>query len=156
MRLSITTRNAEAADADCLSSLALQSKAHWGYSADFMRACEAELRVTPASINNPDFCTVVALHNDEIVGFYVLEEISADEIELGAMFVRPSCIGQGVGQQLMAHAKQNARALGAQTLRVQADPNAAKFYQAAGGIHSGSKASGSIAGRFLPIYRIRL
>ena len=37
-------------EADRLSDLAFRSKAHWGYSPEFMEACREELRVAVAAI----------------------------------------------------------------------------------------------------------
>ena len=56
----------------------------------------------------------------------------------------------------MESAKQEARGLGAECLIVQGDPNAESFYRAAGGICTGQSESGSVPGRFLPLFRIDL
>lgn len=41
-------RPARDTELDALTALVLRSKAHWGYSDEFMRACAAELTVSPA------------------------------------------------------------------------------------------------------------
>jgi hypothetical protein len=38
-------------EAELLTSLAMRSKASWGYSAEFMEACRAELTITPATMS---------------------------------------------------------------------------------------------------------
>ena len=43
----IRIRPAEPGDAPALTELALRAKASWGYSAEFMEACRAELTMTP-------------------------------------------------------------------------------------------------------------
>ena len=91
-----------------------------------------------------------------MVGFYELEGLSGDEIELGALFVDPNHIGTGVGKVLIEKAKNHAVNLGARKLNIQGDPNAEKFYRAAGGIPTGSKESESIPGRLLPTFQISL
>jgi len=39
---------------------------------------------------------------------------------------------------------------------IQGDPHATRFYVAAGGVRSGTRPSGSIAGRTLPLFVIAL
>lgn len=140
-------------EAALLSQLAVRSKAYWGYSADFMAACIAELSVSKADIDSDHFHCRVAVLDQEIVGFSVLENFSGDEIELGALFVDPDHIGSGIGKTLFESAKQQAVALGARKLNIQGDPHAERFYLAAGAVLTGEKPSGSIAGRFLPTYQ---
>jgi GNAT superfamily N-acetyltransferase len=152
----VTIREAVSDDAECLSSLAIRSKAYWGYSTEFMNACVDELSVTHAYIENNDCHYMVAVLDEEIVGFYELESLSGEEIELGALFVDPDHIGTGVGKTLIEKAKKHAINLGARQLNIQGDPNAVKFYRAAGGIPTGSKESESIPGRDLPTFKISL
>ena len=49
---SITLQEAVLDDAECLSRIAIRSKAYWGYSAEFMDACIEELR-TKYEKDNP-------------------------------------------------------------------------------------------------------
>jgi GNAT superfamily N-acetyltransferase len=156
MSKAVIIREAVSDDAVFLSSLAIRSKAHWGYSTEFMEKCVDELSVSPADIENSDFHYAVAVVNEKVAGFYGLEELSGDEIELGALFVDPDHIGTGVGKALMETAKDHAANLGASKLNIQGDPNAEKFYRAAGGEAIGRKESESIPGRFLPLFQISL
>ena len=156
MTTPVIIRQAVAADATYLTLLAIRSKAHWGYSAEFMDACADELSVSPGHIEDCDFHYVVAVVNEQLAGFYALEGLSGDEIELGALFVDPDHIGTGVGKTLVERAKLHAANLGALKLNIQGDPNAEKFYRAAGGELTGSKESDSIPGRFLPMFQISL
>lgn len=156
MTAPVIIRDAVPDDAAYLSLLAIRSKAHWGYSAEFMDACVDELSVSPGHIENCDFHYVVAVVNTQAAGFYALEGLSGDEIELGALFVDPDHIGTGVGKTLVESAKLHAVNLGARKLNIQGDPNAEKFYRAAGAELTGSKESDSIPGRFLPTFQISL
>ncbi len=153
---SMIFRDAIANETAYLSSLALRSKAHWGYSKEFMQACIDELSVTATHIESNQYHCVVAITDEEILGFYMLEGQFGDAIELGGMFVDPAHIGTGVGKALMDKAKQHAMHLGASIMSIQADPNAEDFYLAAGGVPIGKKESGSIPGRFLPMLQISL
>ncbi len=63
-------RAAKPEDAGKLSELAFQSKAHWGYSSEFMEACRHELIITPQDCESG--LTVLAEENGTIAGFYQL------------------------------------------------------------------------------------
>src|SRR5688572_449956 len=117
-------------EAELLSALAFRSKAHWGYSSDFMEACRAELSVTAADITQHP--TFVFVHDDRPVGFYTLEPLTPTETELGHLFIEPAEHGKGLGRELVAHAREEARKRGFRVLVVQGDPNAAGFYEACG------------------------
>ena len=143
-------------EADLLSALAMRSKAYWGYSAEFMEQCRAELSVQSCHIDSDQFQYFVAVLDNKIVGFYALERLSTAEFELEALFVEPEHIGTGIGRSLMNHAKKQIAALGGQVLKIQGDPNAEKFYLAAGGVPIGMRESASIAGRYLPLFEITL
>lgn len=152
MNLSLNIRPACKQDAAVLSQLAIRSKAHWGYSDDFMQACEDELSVNVDAIS--DYWLAESL--TEILGFYALTKISCLQYELDAMFVDPVHIGAGVGRALFLHAKEVAFDKGATSLLIQSDPNAAPFYIGLGGVLVGEKASGSIVGRMLPTFEVAL
>lgn len=143
-------------EAGLLSALALRSKAHWGYSEEFMAACRDELTYAAEQIDAPQFTFCVCTVEDTVVGFHALERLSPDCAELEALFVEPEYIGQGVGRALIEHAKDYARQRGSSSLVIQGDPNAEKFYLAAGAVRSGSKESRSIAGRKLPLFTVNL
>lgn len=147
-------RRATTAERDRLSALASRSKAHWGYSAEFMAACRDELAVSDAQIAAG--LVFVAEDASGIVGFYGLERLSAGRIELSHCFLEPGAIGKGFGRSLMLHAIEQARELGGAVLAVQSDPHAAPFYARLGGRSAGLLASESIPGRMLPLLEIDL
>jgi len=149
-------RKAKVNEASSLSKLAIQSKAYWGYSADFMSACEKELMIAEHQLENDKFLYMVAESKGEQLGYYGLEKTSESEFELEALFVDPKYIGSGIGRALLTHAKKMAAKMGGVTLVIQGDPNARKFYLAAGGILTGTRESASIPGRFLPTFNISL
>ena len=156
MAVTLSFRSALATDAVKLSRLAQRSKAYWGYPQEFMLACEEELAVPAQAIERGEIHYEVALERQQLVGFSALEGLSDGEIELGALFVDPPYIGQGVGRQLMTRAKSRAAQLGARVLTIQGDPHALAFYRAAGAKLCGERESGSIPGRMLPLLRIEL
>ena len=150
----IRLRAALPEEAASLTQLALRSKASWGYSEAFMKACEEELTVLPGNIESDDFHYEIAELGGEVVGFYTLEGQVRDVIELGALFVEPSHLGSGIGRLLLMAARQRAQALGASRMTIQGDPHADGFYRSAGATRVGSRESGSVRGRMLPMYRI--
>ena len=156
MKTALTIRVAAPQDADCLSALAMRSKAHWGYSAEFMNACEQELAVTPEKILDDNFDHVVVENGATVMGFYALERLSISQFELEALFVEPMYMGQGVGRVLISHAKQSVIASGGSTLLIQSDPHAEGFYRKAGAQFLGWQVSASIPGRRLPRLQIIL
>ncbi len=143
---------AGAGDSERLSALAFRSKAHWGYDDDFMARCRDELSYTPEQLAAGGFW--VLRDGGEVRGFYGLTKVSPDSLELEAMFVEPEAIGRGYGRALMAHALAQFEQSGLTRLVIQADPNAAAFYEAAGATLIGQRPSDSIDGRMLPLYEI--
>jgi predicted N-acetyltransferase YhbS len=154
MSNSLKIRKAFPEEAGLLSQLALRSKAHWGYSNDFLEACRLELTVDASRIESNDCQCFVAVDGDLIIGFYTLEGVSANLCELDALFVEPERIGSGVGGLLVKHAIQSLSERGVERLLIQGDPHATEFYIAVGARQVGTRESNSIPGRNLPLYEI--
>lgn len=149
-------RTAQPGEAAAISELALRSKAHWGYPAEFIEACREELFCTEQDLRSTTMRVVVCEAAGRLVGYYMIEKLANGNVELDALFVEPEFIGHGFGRRLVEAAKAEARNWGAAEMIVQDDPNADRFYRAAGGVPIGQRASGSIPNRFLPLYRIPL
>ena len=149
-------RDAVPNEAENLSDIAMRSKAYWGYSDTFLEKCRDELSVQPFDIEDSNYQYSVGLLKNEIIGFYAIKRLSQSKFELDAMFVEPEHIGTGVGRALMDHAKKRVLASGGQVLTIQSDPNAEKFSRSAGGVLTGTRESGSIRGRYLPVIEIKL
>ncbi len=152
----ITLRAGRPSEAPYLTELAIRSKAVWGYSEAFMHACRQELTVNEEDLLRDDFHVVVAQVNSSIAGYYALSPLSESAFELDALFVEPEHIGKGVGRRLMDDAKKEAKSRGASVLTIQGDPHAEPFYLACGGKQVGSRESGSVPGRFLPLFEVEL
>jgi GNAT superfamily N-acetyltransferase len=147
-------RPARTDEAAALTELVLRSKAHWGYGAEFLEACRAELTIRPDDIRRRR--VVVAEDTDSAVVGVASLEGSAPEGSLGLCFVEPAAIGRGVGRALYFHVTRAARELGFARLTIEADPNAEPFYRRLGARPVGRTASGSLAGRELPLLEVRL
>jgi GNAT superfamily N-acetyltransferase len=119
-----------------------------------MAACRAELSVSPDEVTaHPTYVFEI---DREPLGFYALRELSAEAVDLQLLYVDPAHLNQGIGRRLMTHARDLARRRGYRTLVVQSDPHAEAFYAACGGRRVGTRPSGSIPGRELPLLEIRL
>jgi GNAT superfamily N-acetyltransferase len=140
-------RRARPAEAAVLSALALRSKAHWGYDADFLAACQDDLTLSADDI---------ATSGNAPSGFYRLVLQDGSVAELDALFVDPAAMGQGVGRRLWRHAVSTATKLGCSEMVWQSDPQAEGFYLAMGARRSGESASTVMPGRMLPLLRFRL
>ncbi|WP_152617660.1 GNAT family N-acetyltransferase [Phaeacidiphilus oryzae] len=151
--MSVLIRPARAAEAGILSDLALRSKAHWGYDADFLDACREELTLRADEVAGRR--TTVAERDGRVLGFTTLEGGPPTGV-LGMMFVEPRAIGQGIGRLLFEHTAAAARALGFTRLTIEADSHAEPFYRAMGAVPTGTVPSGSIPGRLLPTLLLTL
>ena len=147
-------RRARPAEAGVLSALALRSKAHWGYDADFLAACRDDLTLSAEDIAT----SPVYLIDGEAspLGFYRLLLREDGVAELDALFVEPAAMGQGVGKRLWRHAVATAAKLGCSEMVWQSDPQAEGFYLALGAQRAGESESTVMPGRMLPLMRFRL
>src|SRR3954451_21552836 len=140
-------RAPDVAELPALSELCLRSKAIWGYDADFMAACRAELTLHPHELSSSRIA--VAEQAGTIAGV-VQVKITGPEADLLKLFIEPSALRGGIGKVLFAWAADVARGMGATRLTIEADPDAAPFYRRLGARDAGLAPSGSIAGRMLP------
>lgn len=164
--MSIRVRPAAPREAAALSALALRSKAHWGYDAEFLEACRAELTYTAEQIAGAgapqqgggfgvvEFGVVDAAGGTP-AGFFRFSG-TPPVGELDALFVDPAHIGTGLGGLLLRAALEQAATAGFTALELDADPGAAPFYRHHGARQVGESPSGSIPGRVLPRLRFRL
>ncbi len=143
----LTFRTARPDEAAALSALALRSKAHWGYDADFMAMCVAELTVRPELIE--EAFALVAERHGRIAGFILCAPVMPPAAELHMIFVEPEAIGQGIGRRLVETAFTGLAWLGVRQVEVDSDPHAEPFYRRCGFEPVGTVPSGSIPGRFL-------
>jgi GNAT superfamily N-acetyltransferase len=144
-------REAVTGEGSELTELAVRSKAHWGYSPEFLARARPELAVSEHDIAAAD--VYVALLRGRTVGFVAVE--LGERPELTALFVEPELIGSGVGGALLEHALERARAAGVDCLVIESDPNAEPFYRSRGAVPAGYRRSPS-TGRRLPLLRLHV
>lgn len=151
--MQLIIRAPDIAELPALSELCMRSKAVWGYDADFMAACRAELTFDPRDLVTSRIA--VAARGDSLVGV-VQVRMTGRDADLQKLFVEPAALRSGVGQVLFGWALDAARDMGALRLMIEADPDAAPFYRRLGAHDIGLAPSDSIAGRMLPKLALEL
>jgi len=139
-------REATEADLPALTALCLAAKAHWGYDAAFMAACEQELTLRAQHLG-PGL-----VFWEDLGAARGVVRVSVDGAlgELEDLFVHPGAMGTGLGRRLFDWASAFARAKGAKEMGIDSDPFAEPFYAHMGARVVGKAPSGSIPGRMLP------
>ncbi len=135
VRFLMHIRDAQESEAAVLSSIAFESKAHWGYSQAQLAEWQEELTISPSTITS--YPTCVAEHEGKIVGFFVLERIKP-HWALDHLWVSPQAMGLGIGRALLLRAASVAAKAGATAIVIDADPNAEQFYVSCGAERVGS------------------
>jgi N-acetylglutamate synthase-like GNAT family acetyltransferase len=130
----MTIRSATPADAQALTTIALEAKRYWGYPEHWIKHWEADLTISPEFIQNNH----VYVHEEdgEIRGFYALC-VAGDKAELDHMWVTPTAIGSGIGKELFLDAMERAAKLKVNAVEISSDPNAAGFYKRMGATQIG-------------------
>lgn len=141
-------RRARSDEAEHLTTLAIRSKAYWGYDAAFMEACVPALTISSERIAAEPF--FVLEEGGQVIGYAGLR-IEGANAELTNLFVEPLAIGHGYGKQLWQHAIKVAHSLGAKCMRIESDPFAEAFYRAMGTERIGEAPSDAIPGRMVPL-----
>ena len=141
---------AHADAAEALTEIAVAAKSHWGYPPGWLNRWRKELTITPGYL--AEHTAFTAVLDGRMAGFYALH-LEAGEALLDQLWVRPSCMRQGVGRALFEHAEATARKAGASRLKITGDPHAEEFY-----LRMGAKLSGRQPApmddqeRFLPLF----
>ncbi len=148
MDFDCSIRLARPEEAPVLTHLAIRSKAHWGYDASFMKACNSELTVTTDQI--AERATFVFEEQAVALAFYRIE-IEAETADIASFFVDPFELRRGIGTKMWRHLLDLCRQQGTVRITIASDPNAVDFYQSLGAQPIGTVPSESIAGRSLPL-----
>jgi GNAT superfamily N-acetyltransferase len=129
-------RNASRTEAAQLNTIAMQAKAHWGYTADQLEQWRESLSTDPQSIEQ--WPTFIAEDQGNAIGFIQINP-DLETWELVSLFVLPANMGQGVGRALLMEAVAIARKAGQTTLHIDSDPSAEPFYLACGAVRIGAE-----------------
>ncbi len=149
-------RQAQLYEAGQLSRLCFQSKAHWGYSDEFMETCRQELTVTEADISSD--IVFVAQSQQAMAG--VAHLIVTDQpAMLEKLFIVPDFIGQGVGALLFEKIVDELKILkekGPSSFLIISDPYAKGFYEKMGAHLIGTVPSDTWPDRDLPLLEFKV
>ena len=141
-------------DAEALTQIAHAAKRHWGYPESWIESWRDVLTMRPEFITgNVSYC---AIEDDRPVGFYVLTT-EDDGTHLDHLWIVPDAMRRGIGTTLFEHAAAEARKLGFDSIRIEADPNAEGFYNRMGAGRVGTSIS-DVCGqrRELPLLEFRV
>jgi ribosomal protein S18 acetylase RimI-like enzyme len=152
--MNLQIRRALPEEAGVLSQIAFSAKAHWGYPRRWMETWKPQLTFSPEYFEENEGW--VAVTNGTPIAFYTLLE-KAGNAWIEDLWVSPDFIGQGVGKSLFLHAAELSRQRGYRTLQLEADPNAAGFYEKMGMYKIGERHSEvENEPRILPIMEMKL
>lgn len=141
-----TIRSATADDGEALTTLALASKAYWGYDAAFMEACRDDLTIWPELLMS----CIVAEDTGQILGFASLS-VRSQGVQLEHLFVAPDAMRTGIGSVLWRQIVQEAEGRGYTELFIDSDPHAEAFYRRMGAERAGTVTSSVFPDRQLPL-----
>jgi GNAT superfamily N-acetyltransferase len=149
--LEVRVRPARPDEAAALSALALRSKAHWGYDAEFLRRSAPALAITPPMIGEGRVL-VAEDGRGTLVGVAAVEKLEGPgRFDLARLFVDASMLRAGIGRALFAAAVRLVESEGGTSLSILADPFAEPFYRRLGAVRIGEAPSDAIPGRLLPL-----
>jgi ribosomal protein S18 acetylase RimI-like enzyme len=150
----ISIRPVNPEEADELTRIALAAKRHWGYPERWIEIWTPQLTFDAGYFEANESWAADADYQP--VAFYtLLDKNGAAWLE--NLWVSPEFIGKGVGRLLFLHAMELARGRRYQILQLEADPNAAGFYEKMGMYKIGERHS-EVDGRprSLPIMEMEL
>lgn len=150
----VTIIRAKPEEAEALTQIAHAAKRHWGYPARWIAAWRDILTMCPEFLAANVACC--AVENDRAIAFYVLTR-EDDGIHLDHLWINPDAMGRGIGRALFEHAVAQAKVLGSNSIKIEADPNAEAFYRRMGAERVGLNI-GEVEGerRELPLMEYRI
>ena len=149
-----TIRRVLPEEAEKLTQIALAAKRHWGYPERWIEIWTPQLTYdADYFVQNESWAAEL---DQGPVAFYTLLEKNGTAW-LENLWVTPERIGKGIGRELFLHAVDLARGRGYTLLQLEADPNAAGFYEKMG-MHKIGERKSDVDGqpRALPIMEMML
>ncbi len=150
----ITVRPARLEEAEFLTQESFRSKASWGYPDSWLKIWTDELTVTKEMIS--DWITFVVEVDGHVIACWARSPIQSEKTSPGLLFVAPEHQGKGYGRILAEAVKNEAKRKGLKFFTLEADANAAPFYEKVRGKQIGTQPSLLTPGRILPIIRFDL
>ena len=150
----VEIRRASPGEAAELTAVAFESKRHWGYPDQWIAAWASALTVSQEFIAAADVWK--ASVSGETAGFYALFYFG-QRASLEHFWLRPGCMGKGIGRALFRHAIARGGEKGCTVLEIESDPNAEGFYLKMGARRIGERRTQVLGeNRFLPVLEIPL
>ena len=150
----IFIRTVSPPEADKLMQIALAAKRYWGYPEHWIELWTPQLTFDSGYFEENE--SWAAEVDGRPVAFYTLLDKNGIAW-LENLWVMPELIGSGIGRQLFLHALQLSHSRGYKILQLEADPNAAGFYEKMG-MHKIAERSYELEGRprILPLMEMTL
>ena len=141
-------------EADQLTRIALAAKRHWGYPEGWIEIWLPQLTFSAEYFEANE--SWVAIVDANPVAFYTLLD-NNENAWIENLWVMPEFIGKGIGREMFLHALELARERGHRIIQLEADPNAAGFYEKMG-MHKIGERYSQVDGqpRSLPIMEMEL
>lgn len=140
-------------DSKNLTDLTMRSKSHWGYSSEQITKWKDDLTIYTEYIDQNEVYKL--MKENQLIGYYSYIKEDDKIIKLDNIFLEPNFIGKGFGKVMMNHFFQQVKDKEYETIRLDSEPNAEKFY-----LNLGFKVIGriesSIPNRFLPIMELKI
>ncbi len=125
----ISIRRVNPSEADALTQIALSAKRHWGYPDHWIELWKPQLTFD-ADYFKANESWVAEVHGRPVAFYTLLNKVGTAWLE--NLWVLPEYISMGIGRTLFHHASQLARSRGYRIFQLEADPNAAGFYEKMG------------------------
>src|SRR5690554_7819083 len=116
-------------DAEILSGVAKRSKRHWGYSKEAMEIWNQSLTITEDFLNA--HTVIKATLEDEIVGFFALEEIKP-VTRIAQYWVDTPYMRKGYGTVMYNYLKDYLKKRNVEKVTLVLDPNGMSFFERKG------------------------
>lgn len=116
-------------DIDELSDVAIRSKRHWGYSKEAMELWNQNLTITEDFLKS--HTVIKATLEDEIVGFFALEEIKP-VTRIAQYWVDTPYMRKGYGTVMYNYLKDYLKLRNVEKVTLVLDPNGLAFFEKKG------------------------
>lgn len=113
-------------DAEILSGVAKRSKRHWGYSKEAMEIWNQSLTITEDFLNT--HTVIKAMLEDEVVGFFALEEIKP-VTRVAQFWIDTPYMRKGYGSEMFKYAKEFLMENNVIAITLLLDPNGLNFFK---------------------------
>lgn len=162
-KLKIIIRPAKDTESGVLTNISFESKKYWNYPKAYFDVWRPELTITSDYINTN--IVFVAEVDEKVVGYFSIVEVKEDFLAgqvmvskgfwLEHIFILPEFIGQGIGTDLIANAKDICAKTNIDHLYIFSDPNAKGFYDKIGAKYINESPS-SIEGRTVSLFELEI